>query len=293
MADASTIRLPDGRRLAYLDAPNTAGIPVLYVHGLPSCRLMRPDAAATSQVGARLITFDRPGFGQSDARPGRSLADTADDMVALLDSLGIDRVHVAAASGGGPPALAFVYRAPDRVRALALMGAVAPMDAPGALAGITLERRVGFWLARHLPRVLRWTISRRAGPGRDMKAFLDSFTKHNPPVDQAILEQPEIREMFLASFAESLRQGVDAFAWELQLAARPWGFPLSAIRVPVAVWHGGKDNSIPPVMGQRLAAAIPGAKLHLLLDESHLFFVSRWPEILGDLLSLGVDRASR
>jgi pimeloyl-ACP methyl ester carboxylesterase len=93
--------------------------------------------------------------------------------------------------------------------------------------------------------------------------------------------------MFLASYTESLREGVDAFVWELQLAARPWGFPLSAIRVPVAVWHGGQDNSVPPVMGKRIAAAIPGARLHLLPDESHLFFLSRWREILDDLLSLG------
>jgi pimeloyl-ACP methyl ester carboxylesterase len=72
---------------------------------------------------------------------------------------------------------------------------------------------------------------------------------------------------------------VDAFAWELQLAARPWGFSLSDIRVPVAVWHGGKDNSVPPVMGKRIAAAIPAP--------SYTCFLSRWREILGDLLALG------
>jgi len=248
---------------------------------------MRPDVELTAELGARLITFDRPGFGQSDARPGRSLLDTADDVVALLDSLDIDRVHVAAPSGGGASALAFAHRAPDRVHAVALIGAVGPVDAPGALAGITLERRVGFWLARHLPGVLRWVISRRARPGHDMKAFFDSYTRHNPPVDQTILQRPEIRDMFLASYAEGLRQGVDAFTWELQLAARPWGFSLADIRVPVAVWHGGQDNSIPPVMGKRIAAEIPGARLHLLPDESHLFFLSRWREILGDLLTLG------
>jgi pimeloyl-ACP methyl ester carboxylesterase len=248
---------------------------------------MRPDVALTVEMGARLITFDRPGFGQSDAKPGRSLVDTADDMVALIDHLGIDRIYVAAPSGGGPPALAFAHRAPDRIRAVALFGAAAPIDKPGALAGITFERRVAFWLARNLPGVLHWAISRRASPGQDMKEFFASYTKHNPPVDQAILARSEIRDMFLASYAESLRQGVDAFAWELQLLARPWGFSLSDIRVPVAVWHGGKDNSVPPVMGKRIAATIPGAQLHLLPDESHLFFLSRWREILGNLLSLG------
>lgn len=251
---------------------------------------MHPDVALSAEMGARLITFDRPGFGQSDAKPGRRLVDIADDIVVLLDSLGIDRVYVAAPSGGGPPALAFAHRAPDRIRAVALIGAAGPVDTPGALAGITFERRVGFWLAQHLPAVLRWVLSRRATPGQDangMEAFFASYTKHNPSVDQEILRRPEIRSMFLASYAESLRQGVEAFAWEIQLAARPWGFSLSDIRVPVAVWHGGKDNSVPPVMGKRIAAAIPGAQMHLLPDESHLFFLSRWREILGDLLSLG------
>jgi pimeloyl-ACP methyl ester carboxylesterase len=261
IGDVSIVRLPDGRSLAYLDAPAAEGAPVLFVHGLPSCRLMRPDVVLSAALGARLITFDRPGFGQSDANPGRTLADTADDIVALIDHLGIERVYVVAPSGGGPPALAFARRAPDRVRALALVGAAGPMDAPGVLAGITLERRLGFWLARHLPGVLRWVISRRARPGRDMKAFLASYTKHNPPADQAILARPEIRDMFLATYGESLCQGVDAFAWELQLAARPWGFSVSDIRVPVAVWHGGKDNSIPPGMAKRTAMAIPGAQL--------------------------------
>jgi len=287
MAQLAFLRRRDGRRLAYLDTPSADGLPLLFLHGLPSCRLMRPDEALSSEMGVRLISFDRPGFGQSDPKPGRSLTDTADDIMALIDHLGLDKVYLAAPSGGGPPALAFAHRAPDRVRALALIGAAAPVDEPGALAGITFERRVGYWLARHTPRLLRWMISRRVKPGQEMEAFFASYTKHNPPVDQAILARPEIRTMFLASYAESVRQGIDAFVWELQVAARPWGFSLSEIRVPVVVWHGGKDNSIPPVMGKRIAAAIPGAKLHLLPDESHLFFLSRWREVLGDLLLRG------
>lgn len=247
---------------------------------------MRPDAEVTAELGARLLTFDRPGFGQSDANPGRSLADTADDIVALIDALGLDKVCVVAPSGGGPSALAFAHRAAERIHAVALIGAAAPIDEPGALAGITFERRMGFWLARHLPGVLRWAMSRRVGDRGNVEGFFARYTRHNPPVDQQILARPEIRAMFLASFAESLRQGVEAFAWEVQLAARPWGFPLSGIRVPVAVWHGAKDNSLPPEMGKRLAAGIPGARLHLLPEESHLFFLSRWREILGDLLAL-------
>ena len=287
MGNPEILRLPDGRRLAYLDADSPGGVPLLFLHGLPSCRLTRPDGDLSRDMGARLISFDRPGFGQSDPRPGRSLTETAGDIVALLDHLGIDKVYVAAPSGGGPTALALAHHAPDRVRAVAVIGSVAPLDAPGALAGITVERRIGFWLARHAPGILRWVMSRRVQAGGDMEEFFTRYTKHNPPVDQAILARPEVRRMFLSSFTEALRQGVDAFAWEVQLAARPWGFALSGIRVPVVVWHGEADNSIPPVMGRRLAAAIPGAHLALLPGESHLFFLSRWREILADLLARG------
>jgi pimeloyl-ACP methyl ester carboxylesterase len=277
------VRLRDGRQLAYQDAPAATGVPVLFFHGLPSCRITRPEEAASAELGVRVISFDRPGFGQSDAKPGRSLLDIVDDVTALLDHLKLGKVLVAAPSGGGPSALALAYRAPERVRAVATIGAVAPLDEPGALAGITFERRVGFWLARHAPGVLRRMMSRRVGS--DVQAFFARYTRHNPPVDQAILARAEVRDMFLASFAESLRPGIDAFAWEVQLAARPWGFRLSELRVPVTVWHGGLDNSIPPVMGERLAAAIPGAEFRFLPEESHLFFLSRWREILGNLLA--------
>lgn len=285
MGEPFFLQLRDGRRLAYQDAPDTAGVPVLFLHGLPSCRITRPDETASAEMGVRVISFDRPGFGQSDPKPGRSLLDIADDVTALLDHLQLDKAFVVAPSGGGPSAMALAFALPGRIRAVALIGSAAPLDGPGALTGITRERRIAFWLARHAPVVLRWMMSRRVGS--DVQAFFAHYTQHNPPVDQAILAHPEIREMFLASYAEALRPGIDAFAWEVQLAARPWGFSLSEIHVPVSVWHGGLDNSIPPVMGKRLAAAIPGAQWHFLPEESHLFFLSRWREILGDLLARG------
>ncbi len=91
--------------------------------------------------------------------------------------------------------------------------------------------------------------------------------------------------MFVASYRESTCQGLDAFAWEVQLAAQPWGFRLGELRVPVTIWHGTQDNSIPPDMGRAMARAIPGARLCLLEGEGHLFFLSRWHEILLDVLA--------
>ena len=60
------ITLGDGRTLAFEDLGAVDGEPVVLFHGAPGSRLFSPDPAATQSAGARLITFDRPGYGRSN-----------------------------------------------------------------------------------------------------------------------------------------------------------------------------------------------------------------------------------
>jgi pimeloyl-ACP methyl ester carboxylesterase len=281
------LRLRDGRALAFAEHGDPDGAPVVFFHGLPSCRLMRPDAGTSRVLGVRVVTVDRPGFGRSDPKPGRSLLDWADDVVELADALGMPRFAVVGPSGGGPFVAACACRLAARVTRAAILGGSGPLDAPGALAGITFERRVGYWLARHAPALLRFALRWRGDPRRDPERFFARYTRRNPAADQALLARPEVRAMFLASYAEGTRQGLDAFAWEVQLVARPWGFRLEDLRVPVAIWHGADDNLTPVGMAQALARAIPGSLLRILPGEGHLFFLSRWREIVTDLIAPG------
>ena len=236
MEEHALVRLRDGRAL---------GVPILFFHGLPSCRLMHPDAETSRVLGVRVVTIDRPGFGRSDPKPGRSLLAWADDVAELADALGLPRFAVVGPSGGGPFVAACACRLAPRITRAAILGGSGPLDAPGALAGITLERRLGYWLAGHAPALLRLAIRWRGDPGRDPERFFASYTRHNPPADQALLARPAVRAMFLASYAEATRQGLEAFAWELQLVARPWGLRLEELRVPPAIWHGADDTLTP------------------------------------------------
>jgi len=52
--------------------------------------------------------------------------------------------------------------------------------------------------------------------------------------------------MFIANYAEAARHGMESFSWKVELISRPWGFRLEETRVPVSLWHGGHDTSIPP-----------------------------------------------
>src|SRR5215204_2857406 len=131
MGDTHFVTLPDGRQVAYADHGDPAAPPVLFCHGTPDCRLVDPAMVGLAgRLGFRLLVPDRPGFGQSDPKPGRSLLDWAADAAGLLDALDLGPFAVAGASGGGPYAVACGVALGDRVSRVALVAPAEPRDAP-------------------------------------------------------------------------------------------------------------------------------------------------------------------
>jgi pimeloyl-ACP methyl ester carboxylesterase len=118
----------DGRRLTYCDNGDPAATPVISHHGTPGSRLVRhPDEdAMLADLGLRMISYDRPGYGESDPQPGRRVVDAADDVAALADHLGIDRFAVVGTSGGGPHALACSARLGPRISRVGSWSAAPP-----------------------------------------------------------------------------------------------------------------------------------------------------------------------
>src|SRR6266851_4974162 len=108
-ADVSeaTVPLCDGRRLAFAALGPERGFPVLYLHGAIGAPL-RPSPAFDAVVAEKRIRYvmvNRPGFGASDPKPGRTILDFATDVDQLADALGLDRFALIGVSAGGPYAL--------------------------------------------------------------------------------------------------------------------------------------------------------------------------------------------
>src|SRR6188472_764527 len=89
-----------GHTLKVREAGDPDGRPLVYFHGTPSCRL-EPAVAdmLCAELGIRLVSFDRPGYGESPARPF-SLASIAGDTATVADALGIARFATTGQSGG-------------------------------------------------------------------------------------------------------------------------------------------------------------------------------------------------
>ena len=285
-SDPDTIRLSDGRTLAYAEYGDPHGRPVFFFHGIPGSRLFRPPDQVTTRLGVRLITTDRPGSGLSTYQPGRCILDWPGDLVQLADHLKIDKFCVAGHSGGGPYSLACAFALPGRVKSAATVSGAGPVDAREALRTMTSINRLGMMIGGMTPwlvwRLLVWSLYRR-GHAHPAELF-ERGARDRTPSDAVILKDPDVLELNYASQSEGLRQGTRGFALEARLLTRGWGFRLEEIRLPVYVWHGSADVDTPVAMGRAVAARLPNCHLTVCPGEGHMLLFPHWEEILSQLI---------
>ena len=282
------LRLRDGRVLCFTDYGDPSGVPVFFLHGLPSCRLEASAASeAAHQGGVLLISVDRPGFGRSSFRPYRPLARFADDIAEVADRRSLDRFAAIGVSAGGPFALAVAAALPDRVTAVATVGGFFTPKAAGQISGMNVELRASLFIARSLPWMMRplFALTARAVNRTDTR-FLQALARRSADPDRELLRDESVRSHLLAVFREAFARGARGAAWEQRLLVQNWGFMPGAINAPVTVWQGGLDRNVPPDLGRALASWVPRSHLEFLEDEGHLSLIHNR---IGDALR-GVAR---
>lgn len=285
-----TIPLDDGRRLEVLIEGDPDGILLVFHHGSPGAAV--PFAAfdrAAAERGIRLVTYSRPGFGDSTRQRGRTVASCAADVAALADRLDVDRFVTVGWSGGGPHALVCAALLPDRVLAAATLAGVAPYDAEGLewTAGMGEGNQIEYPLAARDPdALLEW-----------MRPQVETMANISPQEIVTVLRSiisevdaeslsGEFGKVVATSFQRAFVNG--PWGWyddDLAFVA-PWGIDLDSITVPVSIWQGRHDLMVPFAHGEWLAEHISSARPQLRPDHGHLSLaVGSIGEILDDLIA--------
>jgi pimeloyl-ACP methyl ester carboxylesterase len=283
------VRTPDGRTLRAYEAGDPDGELVLVHHGTPGSGILAAAwAQDASARGIRLVGFDRAGYGASDRRPGRSIADNVADSVAVVDALGGGSFRTWGVSGGGPHALACAAMLPDRVSSVAALASVAPYDAQGLdwPAGMGQGNLDEFGAAVAGEAKLRPFLEpARAGALASGAAGLaEEFTTLLPAVDVAALTG-EFAEFMYAWLAGGLRDGYEGWLDDDLAFVRPWGFDPAAITVAALVLQGRLDLMVPFDHGQWLAGRIPGVTAWLTDDDGHLSLLAQLDQVHAWLLA--------
>ena len=247
-----------------------AGAPVLLIMGLgyPSCmwHRTRPGLA----IRYRTVALDNRGVGQSDVPPGPyQMALMASDAAAVLDAAGVKRAHIFGVSMGGMIAQEFALQYPDRVYSLVL-----GCTAPGGPNAVKAE-----------PEARDLLMARgKMTPDQAMEASVPYI--YAPTTPRARIEEDfAVRRKRFTSLQGYMAQLQGILSWEAYSR-------LSAIRVPTLVIHGESDRLVPSANGQLIAERIPGARLVVLPQASHIFTTDQPDAALDAILDFLSEQSS-
>lgn len=223
------------------------GLPVVLLHGFANDRSLWREQVQALANRHRIIGPDLRGFGRSPDTDGApvSMDAYADDVLELLDALGIARAVIGGISLGGYVSLAFALRHPQRVAGLVLADTRAsPDDAQAAEARRAFAREIA-----------------KRGPEAVVESYGDK--PFRPGCERAVKEA--VRDTILAQPVNGLVSGT------LGMAARPDRRPaLASIRVPTLVIHGTEDRFIPVDEARVLHEGIADSRYVLLEGAGHL-----------------------
>jgi proline iminopeptidase len=246
-----------------------SGDPILVVHGGPGLdhRYLRPglDVLATRNT---LIYYDQRGTGRSTTEVGPetiTLEAFVEDIEALREALGYERIHVLTHSFGSRIGLTYAHRYPDRVRSLVLLNP----DEPGnRFSAETARRRAEARAEGDSVELTKLTTS-EAFEARDPatlgRVFRVAF--------RATMRDPDrVAELDLDLMDTTARQGQDV----AELLGRELGTVdgwtrLSQIEAPALVIHGRYDVT-PEAMSRAIAEALPEGRLEVL-ESGHFPFI--------------------
>lgn len=274
-----TIERPDGRTLELHEEGDPNGLAVVVHHGTPLSGIpYGAHVELAREQGIRLIGYDRPGYGGSTRRDGRSVADCVADVHAIADALGLDRFASWGISGGGPHVLACAALCDGRLTAVATLAAVAPYEADGLdwFEGMGEGNHVEFGKALEGESALRPFLEEEAEGLRGASAedLATAMATLLGPEDLAVLTG-RLAEHLSEVGDHALAPGVDGWLDDDLAFARPWGFELSSIARPVLLLQGEDDRFVPGSHGRWLAGRIPGVDARITVDDGHLTLIER------------------
>ena len=249
----------NGVNLRYTDT-GTPPPTLLLLHGFGSSVFSWRKVTGALGEQARVIAFDRPGFGLSE-RPSVTATQnpyTAEAQVALslglLDKLGIDKAVLVGNSAGGAVAVNFALAHPERVAGLILVDPALQSGGPPAWVRALYNTPQGTRIGPYLMR----PFGEEAGLELLRRAYADPS---------------RLTDADIAGYRRPLQaDNWDSALWEVTKANRPYDlFPrLAELSVPTLIVSGAEDDIVPPEQSERASSSIAGAEFKVLQNCGHV-----------------------
>ncbi|KAF5750502.1 exostosin family protein [Tripterygium wilfordii] len=287
---ASRIKLRDGRHLAYKEngvSKDVAKHKIIFFHPFDACRhdAVIPLALSpglTEELGIYVVSFDRPGYGESDPHPKRTVKSLALDIEELADQLGLgSKFYVIGYSMGGEMTWGCLKYIPHRLAGVTLLTPVINYWWPGFPANLSIEAynqqlpqdQWALRVAHYAPWLIDWWMTQKLFPS-------SSVASHKPEIlsaqDKEIAARISQRRIYAA---EVRQQGVhESIIRDMKVAFGSWEFDPMDLENPfpnkegsVHLWQGDEDGLVPVMLQRYIAKRLPWIHYHELPGSGHLF----------------------
>ncbi|XP_027365875.1 uncharacterized protein LOC113872486 isoform X2 [Abrus precatorius] len=287
---ALRIKLRDGRHLAYKEhgAPKDAAqYKIISVHGFDGCRHDAIIAEALSSdivedLGVYVVSFDRPGYGESDPDPNRTLKSIALDIEELADQLGLgSKFHIVGISMGGQVVWNCLKYIPHRLAGAVLLAPVINYWWPGLPTNLTteayyqnkLQDQWALRVAHYLPWLTYWWNTQKWFPAASVIARSPDILSHQ---DKELVPKMSNRNSYVAQVRQ---QGeYETIHRDLIIGFGNWEYTPMDIENPfpnneasVHLWQGDEDLMVPVTLQRYIVQNLPWIHYHELKGSGHLF----------------------
>jgi pimeloyl-ACP methyl ester carboxylesterase len=268
--DGVSHRTVEARGLRFHVAEAGAGEPVVLVHGWPQHWWMWRHVVPRLAPQARLVMIDLRGFGWSNAPPGRYDKQTlADDVLAVMDALGLERVRLMAHDWGAWSGFLACLAAPERFEAFLALGSPRPSGRPNA---------------RQLREVWRFAYQVLLGsPGLGRRLIADPRFIERTILAGAVHREawtPDDLHAFTGVLAEPARARASVRLYRTFLAREVARSPRRRLRVPTRIVVGSRDPAIPAVLLEGAERGADDLAVEIVPDCGH-FVPGEQPELVA------------
>jgi pimeloyl-ACP methyl ester carboxylesterase len=274
-----TLKLSDGRLLAWSQWGPPQGVPILFCTGAGMSSTLGFGADSLAELNVRLIALDRPGLGASSPDVTKTLDSWASDIREFIAALKLQSVLAVGFSQGAPFALTLAGY--NLVQAVAIVSGQDDLTYPALARHLTADVATMLTAASDDPQSFQQYISEIFTADLLWKLITDISSEH----DLELYLHPTFARAYFQSVQEGFSQGTQGYALDLSNALLPWPIPLERIKVPVDLWYGQLDTSPvhSPDFGYTMAQRLPCASLTVDPQEGSSILWTRARDILTKL----------
>uniref|UniRef100_A0A5B7AK24 AB hydrolase-1 domain-containing protein n=1 Tax=Davidia involucrata TaxID=16924 RepID=A0A5B7AK24_DAVIN len=283
---APRIKLRDGRNLAYKEQgvpKEMAKYKIIFVHGFSSSRhdASMITSEVSEEMGVYFVSFDRPGYGESDPDPKRTPKSIALDIEELADQLGLgSKFYVIGFSMGGQVVWGCLNYIPHRLAGATLLAPVINYWWPGFPANLSKEAyyeqlpqdQWALRFAHYTPWLTYWWNTQKWFPSSSVIAGKPKHCQQDMELISKLAGKKRDK-------AHVTQQGVfESFHRDMRVGFGSWEFDPMDIKNPfpdnegsVHLWQGDEDGLVPVTLQRYIAGKLPWIHYHELPGAGHLF----------------------